>query len=126
MERGAVASLRVPAVDVVGREEPLQPGQVALLGGVEQSGVSEQQVGHLLVGLLHQVQRRVAVAVLLTGIRAVLRPAGHTRGQATGQTTGQVRHVVSARQTPEEHERNLSLHSFIVTMNCVKTMKFIN
>ena len=122
MERSAVASLRVPAVDVVGREEPLQPGQVALLGGVEQGGVSEQQVGHLLVGLLHQVQRRVAVAVLLTGVRAVLRPAGHT----SGQTTGQVRHMVSARQTPEEHERNLSLHSFIVTMNCVKTMKFIN
>jgi hypothetical protein len=43
-----VSNLRVSAVDVLLREELLDPAEVAFLGRVEQSGVAAQKVHHIL------------------------------------------------------------------------------
>ena len=86
VERRAVSALRVSAVDIVSREQPLQPRQVALLGGIQECRVAEEEVGHLLVRFLHQVQRCVAVPVLLTSVRAVLqRVVGREGGEVVRQ-----------------------------------------
>lgn len=72
MQRGGVASLRVAAVDVVGAAQLLHPRQAALLGCVQQGGVSTQQVLDVGVAVLDQVQRRVPISVLLGGVGTVL------------------------------------------------------
>ena len=72
MQRSGVASLRVSAVDVLWRAELLDPGQAALLGGVQQGGVAPQQVLDVRVSIFDHVQRHVAVAVLLGGVGSVL------------------------------------------------------
>jgi hypothetical protein len=76
MQWCGVPSLRVSAVDIIRREQPLYARQVALLGGLEQSSVAPQQIRHVLVALLHQVQRRVAVTVLLVRVCPVLQEQG--------------------------------------------------
>lgn len=80
MQRCRVASLRVPTVDVVGATQLLHPGQAALLGGVQQRRVSPQQVLDVGVPVLHQVQGRVPVSVLLGGVGPVLGTRRHNGG----------------------------------------------
>ena len=74
----------VSTVDVVGAAEFVDVGQTALLSGVQQGGVAPQQVLDVRVALLHQVQGRVPVTVLLGGVCAVLggrrEEGGGTRG----------------------------------------------
>ena len=72
MQRGGIASLRIPAVDVVGAAQLLHPGQAAFLGSIQQRRISSQQVLDISVPILYQVQRRVPVSVLLGGVRPVL------------------------------------------------------
>lgn len=72
MQRCGVASLRVAAVNVVRAAQLLHPGQAALLGCVQQGGVSAQQVLDVGVSVLDQVQGRVPISVLLGGVGAVL------------------------------------------------------
>lgn len=79
VQRGRVASLRVPAVDVVRATQLLHSGQAALLGCVQQRSVSSQEVLDVSVPVLHQVQRRIPISVLLGGVRSVLR-----RGEEIG------------------------------------------
>ena len=69
---GGVASLRIPTVDIVGAAQLLHPGQAAFLSGVQQGSVSPEQVLDVGVPVLHQVQRRVPVPVLLGGVGSVL------------------------------------------------------
>lgn len=72
VERRGVASLCVSAVDVLWGAELLHSGQAALLGSVQQGGVTPQQVLNVCVSIFDHVQRHVAVAVLLGWVGAVL------------------------------------------------------
>ena len=72
MQRGGVAALCVPAVDVLRGAELLHASQAALLGGVQQGGVPPQQVLDVRVPVLHHVQGHVSVTILLGGIRSML------------------------------------------------------
>lgn len=68
-----VSSLRVAAVDVVGAAQLLHPRQAAFLSSVQQGRIAAQQVLDVGVAVFHQVQRRVAVPVLLGRVGTVLR-----------------------------------------------------
>lgn len=72
MERCGVASLCIPAVDVPWAAEFFHPSQTAFLCSIQKRRVSPQQVLDVCVPLLHQVQRRVPITILLGGICAML------------------------------------------------------
>lgn len=80
VQRCRVASLRIPTVDVVGATQFLHPGQATLLSGVQQRGISPQQVLDVGVPVLHQVQGCVPVPVLLGRVRPVLETRRHNGG----------------------------------------------
>lgn len=68
-----VPALCVSAVDVFRAAEFLHSSQTALLGGIQQGGVSTQQVLDVRVSVLHHVQSHVAITVLLRWVSAVLK-----------------------------------------------------
>lgn len=67
-----VASLCVSAVDIFWGAEFLDSGQAALLGGVQQCGITPQQVLDVCVSIFHHVQWHVAITVLLGWIGSML------------------------------------------------------
>ncbi len=67
-----MSPLCVSAVDVVSRTELLHSGQAAFLGGVQQGGVTSQQILDVRVSVLHQIQRGVTIPVLPRRVSAVL------------------------------------------------------
>lgn len=72
VQRCGVSAVCVSTVDVVVCAQFLHSGQAALLCRVQQGGVTLQQVLDVRVGVLHQIQRSVAVPVLLGWISTML------------------------------------------------------
>lgn len=73
MQWCGVPALCVSAVDVFRAAEFLHSSQTALLGGIQQGGVSTQQVLDVRVSVLHHVQSHVAITVLLRWVSAMLK-----------------------------------------------------
>lgn len=67
-----VAPLCVSAVDILWGAEFLDSGQAALLGSVQQGGITPQQVLDVCVSIFHHVQWHVTITVLLGWIGSVL------------------------------------------------------
>lgn len=72
VKRCGVAPLCVSAVDILRGAELLDPGQAALLGSIQQSGIAPQQVLDVRVPIFHHVQRHVAITVLLAWVGSML------------------------------------------------------
>lgn len=72
MEWCGVASLCVSAVDIFWGAEFLDSGQASLLGSIKQRSVAPQQVLDVCVSVFHQVQRHVAIPVLLGWVSSML------------------------------------------------------
>lgn len=72
VQRGRVASLCVPTVNVVRAAQLLHPCQTAFLSSVQQCSVSSQQVLDVSVPVFHQVQGRVPIPVLLGWVCSML------------------------------------------------------
>lgn len=72
MKRCRVSSLGVSAINVFRIEQPLDSCQVAFLGCIEESRVASQQIGHLLVRVSDQVQRRCTISILFTYVGPML------------------------------------------------------
>lgn len=83
MQRCGVSPLCVPTVDVVSSAEFLHSSQTAFLGGIQQGGVTPQEVLNICVTVFHQIQRCVTVPVLPGWVSAMLE-TGNNQELETG------------------------------------------
>lgn len=72
VEWSRIPPLRVTAINVAARDEFVDAGQMALLGSVQQCRVTAKKVSNVLIPVTNQIQRGVAVSVLLRWIGPVL------------------------------------------------------
>lgn len=69
----------VSTVNVVLSTEFLHSSQAAFLGGVQQGGVTPQEVLDVRVGIFHQIQRGVTVPVFPGWVGAMLEPGNNQK-----------------------------------------------